>query len=176
MNSRTLIELENYYLKKLKDIDDYINTIKGKLNYEEKRMYTIMKLDKIEKEIMTRDWSNDYSSKRKSFRPLIYKLYKKLNYCPPKRNKQDFERKYEEPYKDPEHNPNRADLSNCEPEDVHELYNYYVKELKNINDYIIEVQNLSKQEYKQRRETIILHLDNLEERIMKHNWDYRTHN
>ena len=74
MNSRTLIELENYYLKKLKDIDEYINTIEKELNYEEKRMYTIMKLDKIEKEIMTRDWSNDHYSIRKNFRPLIYRL------------------------------------------------------------------------------------------------------
>ena len=95
MNSKTYMELENYYLKKLKDIDDYINEIKIKDDYKEKRMYTIMKLDKIEKEIMTRDWSTDYFTKRKSFRPLIYKLYKKLNYCPPKRNERDLERKYE---------------------------------------------------------------------------------
>ena len=30
MNSRTLIKLEKYYLKKLKDIDAYINIIKTK--------------------------------------------------------------------------------------------------------------------------------------------------
>ena len=67
MNSRTLIELENYYLKKLKDIDDHINKIQTKPNYEEEKMYTIMKLDYIEKEIMTRDWSNYYYTKRKIF-------------------------------------------------------------------------------------------------------------
>ena len=116
MNSTTIIELENYYLKKLKDIDDYIDIIKTKDDYKEKRMFTIMKLDYIEKEIMTRDWSNNDYIKRKNFRPVIYKLYKKLDSCPPKRNQQDFERKYEEEYKDPEHNSNREDLSNCEAE------------------------------------------------------------
>ena len=71
------------------------------------------------------------------------------------------------------------DLSNCELEDVYELYKYYVKELKNINDYIInnlQKHKLSKEEYKQRRKTIIIHLDNLEEKIMKHNWDGIHHN
>ena len=321
MNETTIIALENYYVQKLKDIDDYINKIAGKNDYQEKRMFTIMKLDNIEKEIMTRDWSTDYSSKRKSFRPLIYKLYNKLNYCPPKRNKQDFERNYNEEryqkpehnpnradvskcpaevytetsynfnesipitnkneslnpmadktyiklrdsfikklesiekqindllkqnavnknyrkqkkliiaqlddieqeimmydwgiynviarkdlrvsmnklykklnycpprrnkqdferkeYKDPEQNPNREDLSNCErePEDVNELYNFYVKKLKEINKYIDNLQkpNLNRRD-KQQRNTIILELDNLEERIMKHDWDinYRT--
>ena len=122
-------------------------------------------------------------------RPLIYKLYKELNYCPPKRNKQDFERTYDEEYKDPEHNSNREDLSKCEPEvyteieDVHGLYNHYVKQLKNINEYIdnLQKQNLSKDEYKQRRKNIIINLDILEKQIMKDNWDgiyhiyYRTH-
>ena len=133
MNETTIIALENYYLKKLKDIDEYTNTIEGKLNYEEKRMYTIMKLDKIEKEIMTRDWSTDYYTKRTNFRPLIYRLYKKLNYCAPKRNKQDFERTYEEPYKEPEHNPNRADDSKC-PAEVYTETSYKLNQLIEITN------------------------------------------
>ena len=133
MNETTINGLVNYYLKKLKDIDDYIDIIKTKNDYGEKRMFTIMKLDNIEKEIMTRDWSNYYSSKRQNFCPLIYKLYKKLNYCPPERNERDFERTYDEPYKDPEHNPNRADVSKCpESDELHKETSY---DLKNYPNY-----------------------------------------
>ena len=127
MNETTIKGLENYYLKKLKDIDDYIDTIEKTPiektpNYEEKRMYTIMKLDKIEKEIMTRDWSNNDYIKRTNFRPVIYNLYKKLDSCPPKRNKQDFERKYIEPYQDPVY------VSKCPESD--ELYTQTTYDLK----------------------------------------------
>ena len=58
MNSRTLIELENYYLQKLKDIDDHRNKIQKQTNdigNKEQKMNMIMKLDYLEKEIMTRD-------------------------------------------------------------------------------------------------------------------------
>ena len=201
MNETTIIALENYYVQKLKDIDDYINKIAGKNDYQEKRMFTIMKLDNIEKEIMTRDWSTDYSSKRKSFRPLIYKLYNKLNYCPPKRNKQDFERNYnEERYQKPEHNPNRADVSKCPAEVYTETsYNFnesipitnkneslnpmadktyiklrdsFIKKLESIEKQINDLlkQNAVNKNYRKQKKLIIAQLDDIEQEIMMYDW------
>ena len=136
-------------------------------NREENRKTNIFdELDNLEKQIMENNWGGIYKF-HQTLRPLIDKFYKKLNYCTPKRTKQDFEQTYDEPYKVPEHNPYRDDLSQCEAEvytkieNMSGLYNSYFRNLQDINNNIDNLQNKkpSEKEYEKRRQNIINELD-----------------
>ena len=98
-----LTNLENHFLKKLKGIDEQINELQKQSpdtsNYKQERKTIIDQLDNVEKEIMTQNWDVYRFTIRRNFRPLIYRLYKKINYCAPKRDKRQYE---QEKYEDPE--------------------------------------------------------------------------
>ena len=95
---------------------------------------------------------------------MIYNLYKKLDYCAPKRNKQDFERKYEERYKEPEHNPNRADVSKC-PAEVYTETSYDLNESIEITNNNESLNPKKDRTFIKLQSSFIVRLKNIEERI-----------
>ena len=74
----------NYYVEKLNEInskiDEFLRKDVSKDEHKKQTKRFIDSLDVIESIIMKKDWDTHY---RTDFRPLIYKLYKKLNYCAP---------------------------------------------------------------------------------------------
>ena len=195
-------DLYEKILSSLRSIDADIiklNRIKNENDIKTKKRIIVEDLDKIEKIIMKGDWGDDSYKTRLDLRSKIYKLYKKLPYCPPKRSKRQYALHSNE-YEDSEAISNRDDLSNC-PErdepftetdktripqdemykeaqnntdtiDAQALYFYFIEQLKEINSYIDKLpsQSVDEAEYIKRRKDIIKQLDIIEEQIMRNDW------